>query len=314
LNDQIYANLGPSVGTIFLLPLLILYLRQTSSMLSEKESKVRESMRIMGMKMRNYYLTWFIRYFAVFCVVHGICTGIIYYQLPYIPFYIPLILFLLFDIVIIVQNFFIQVFLSRAKLGVVIALLFFVLQFVASLVVSNSSSPDEHFKTLLSIVPHVAFILGFSNMLYFESKQITADFSTSINNYTLKTALFSFVVNIIVYLFLLWYLDQVIPSEWGAKRHPLFCCCEKHFERTQRIIPARQRSRNTYEEVDNTFKAMEKSNDIIEIADLRKEFNGGDLVAVDNLNLKIYKNQIFVLLGHNGAGKTTTISMLTGIT
>jgi ATP-binding cassette subfamily A (ABC1) protein 3 len=42
-------------------------------------------------------------------------------------------------------------------------------------------------------------------------------------------------------------------------------------------------------------------------------------VAVDKLNLKMYKDQITVLLGHNGAGfylikgKTTTISMLTGL-
>lgn len=35
--------------------------------------------------------------------------------------------------------------------------------------------------------------------------------------------------------------------------------------------------------------------------------------AVDNLNLRMYENEITVLLGHNGAGKTTTISMLTGI-
>ena len=27
----------------------------------------------------------------------------------------------------------------------------------------------------------------------------------------------------------------------------------------------------------------------------------------------MYKNQIFVLLGHNGAGKTTTLSMLSGL-
>jgi ATP-binding cassette subfamily A (ABC1) protein 3 len=37
------------------------------------------------------------------------------------------------------------------------------------------------------------------------------------------------------------------------------------------------------------------------------------MVAVDNLSLNIYNDQIFVLLGHNGAGKTTTISMLTGM-
>ena len=47
------------------------------------------------------------------------------------------------------------------------------------------------------------------------------------------------------------------------------------------------------------------------IMGLKKEF--GDFIAVQNLNLKMYDSQIFVLLGHNGAGKTTTISMLTGL-
>ena len=35
--------------------------------------------------------------------------------------------------------------------------------------------------------------------------------------------------------------------------------------------------------------------------------------AVDELSLSLFRDQIFVLLGHNGAGKTTTLSMLTGI-
>ena len=34
--------------------------------------------------------------------------------------------------------------------------------------------------------------------------------------------------------------------------------------------------------------------------------------AVDDLNMSMFKDQIFVLLGHNGAGKTTTLNMLTG--
>ena len=36
-------------------------------------------------------------------------------------------------------------------------------------------------------------------------------------------------------------------------------------------------------------------------------------VAVDNLYLNMYQDQITVLLGHNGAGKTTTMSMLVGL-
>jgi ATP-binding cassette, subfamily A (ABC1), member 3 len=122
-------------------------------------------MRIMGMQMRYYYLTWFIRYFAIYCVVHAVAAAIISYQLAHIPFYIPFILFLMFDAVIIIQNFFVQVFLSRAKLGVVITLLYFVLQYVASLVITNNSSQTEGFNNIMSIIPHVAYILAFSNVL-----------------------------------------------------------------------------------------------------------------------------------------------------
>ncbi len=39
-----------------------------------------------------------------------------------------------------------------------------------------------------------------------------------------------------------------------------------------------------------------------------------DLVAVDNLNLKIAQGEIFSLLGINGAGKTTVIKMLSCLT
>jgi ABC-2 type transport system ATP-binding protein len=38
---------------------------------------------------------------------------------------------------------------------------------------------------------------------------------------------------------------------------------------------------------------------------------GGDVLAVDGVNLAIAENSIYALLGPNGAGKTTTISMLT---
>ena len=46
----------------------------------------------------------------------------------------------------------------------------------------------------------------------------------------------------------------------------------------------------------------------IAIRGLRKVFDtpDGEKVAVRNLHVNIYANQIFALLGHNGAGKTTS--------
>ena len=35
------------------------------------------------------------------------------------------------------------------------------------------------------------------------------------------------MIDILLYLLLTWYLDQVVPNEWGAKKHPLFCCYDQ---------------------------------------------------------------------------------------
>jgi ABC-2 type transport system ATP-binding protein len=51
---------------------------------------------------------------------------------------------------------------------------------------------------------------------------------------------------------------------------------------------------------------------VIETSNLVKIYKEGTIKAVDNLNLKIGRGEIYALIGANGSGKTTTISMLTG--
>ncbi len=50
---------------------------------------------------------------------------------------------------------------------------------------------------------------------------------------------------------------------------------------------------------------------MIEADQLHRNF--GNLLAVDNLSLRIEQGEFFAFLGPNGAGKTTTIKMLTGL-
>jgi ABC-type multidrug transport system ATPase subunit len=53
---------------------------------------------------------------------------------------------------------------------------------------------------------------------------------------------------------------------------------------------------------------MEK---ILEVRNLCKSY--GDLKAVDNLNLDVYRGDVFGFLGPNGAGKSTSLRMLLGL-
>ncbi|HSB56184.1 MAG TPA: ATP-binding cassette domain-containing protein [Nitrosopumilaceae archaeon] len=60
-----------------------------------------------------------------------------------------------------------------------------------------------------------------------------------------------------------------------------------------------------------TDPIIENGHDIIEVRNLTKKFKS--FVAVDSVNLKIKKGELFGLLGPNGAGKTTLINMLSTI-
>jgi len=53
------------------------------------------------------------------------------------------------------------------------------------------------------------------------------------------------------------------------------------------------------------------SESLVETFNLTKRFR--DITAVDHLNLKIRRGEVFGFLGPNGAGKTTTIRMLCGL-
>ena len=58
---------------------------------------------------------------------------------------------------------------------------------------------------------------------------------------------------------------------------------------------------------------METKNEYaIETKDLVKIYKTGKVKAVDGLNLRIRKGEIYALIGANGSGKTTSLNMITG--
>jgi len=76
------------------------------------------------------------------------------------------------------------------------------------------------------------------------------------------------------------------------------------------LLPDSQRA--GYRPVEIVPQAVSAAADVaIEARDLTKRF--GDFTAVDRVNFRIRRGEIFGFLGSNGCGKTTTMKMLTGL-
>lgn len=58
---------------IYILPMY----RLISMIVSEKESKARESMKMMGLNDFSYWLSWWIYYIVITTVISGLCIGVL---------------------------------------------------------------------------------------------------------------------------------------------------------------------------------------------------------------------------------------------
>ncbi|WP_172620674.1 ABC transporter ATP-binding protein [Rubrobacter xylanophilus] len=65
------------------------------------------------------------------------------------------------------------------------------------------------------------------------------------------------------------------------------------------------------EELATRSGAGDVKEEVIRIRGLRKRY--GEVVAVDGVDLTVYRGEVFGILGPNGAGKTTTLEMVEGL-
>jgi ATP-binding cassette subfamily A (ABC1) protein 3 len=70
----IFSNMMPFfMLLIYILPTY----RLISNIVSEKESKARESMKMMGLVDFSYWLSWFFYYLIIVTIISGLCIGVL---------------------------------------------------------------------------------------------------------------------------------------------------------------------------------------------------------------------------------------------
>lgn len=142
-----------NMATFLVLPLIVVFLRMTSGILTEKESKIREGMKIMGMKNSSFYLSWITWYMIVYTIisllVSLILKGSIYANSDW---FLIFIWHWLFSMTLIAQSLFISTFFTNAKLGNIVAMVFYLFMYMFQFILSSDSTVDESTNNSIAIL------------------------------------------------------------------------------------------------------------------------------------------------------------------
>lgn len=296
---------------------------------------------MMGMRDCSYWLSWYVYYTCVTTVIVLLAWGIL--MINVINFSNPFLILAfmwLYAQAIFPQILFITMFLESSKYSNIIgALIYFAFNLIGLPVQRPIASSAA--KLYLSIIPQVAMQQFCGVFATLEGNTIGLNFdnaSDDVYNYSYTKGIVMLVISSVVFTLIAFYLDKVLPRQYGERLSLCFCFQKKHLccccdgeeagaaagsnnrtsvfdEDTASRDPFELRyieDGNNYEPVSPEIAQLEQLNQCLRIEDLTKEYEDG-VQAVDGINLKMYSGQIFALLGHNGAGKSTMISMLTGL-
>ncbi|GCC25067.1 hypothetical protein chiPu_0003472 [Chiloscyllium punctatum] len=337
-------------NTAFFFPLLMMlaWLISVASMVRnlvfEKELRLEEYTKMLGVKPIVHFLVWFLDTFFVLILSSAFITIILKASeiLPNSNGFIIFLFLLDFGVSVIALSYLIATFFSHANTAALSACLIYIITFFPYMVlvaVQNQLSFSS--QILICLLCPTAFSQGSYLITLFEGDGIGIQWNNMYDmpgdgdNVSFAWICWMMVIDSVIYFILGWYLQNIFPGKYGSRKRwyfpftslywKTFCDCAKRFDRkvgegywAQNLDCYNQQINvkgDPFNSMDLTGKEMTPPNLNIGVAlrSLTKEFKHKEKVAVKDLNLDFYQGEITALLGPNGAGKTTTMSMLTGL-
>ncbi|CAI2386824.1 unnamed protein product [Moneuplotes crassus] len=310
---------SPLVVVIFLAPFMNFYPKA----LDEKVNRMKEYMRMMGMKDSAYVLSWAIYYtLQIFIVSLEMAIVTSLYLATSSSFILVFLFFFMYGVSLFGFILSLVAIFNNKRTGSAAGV---IIHFATFYIVHAVPKSAGYYSRLLSsFIPNMAMSQGVEVLWKLEDNEAGLNFSTMTHlhkNFNISSYFFMCLVNTVLYTLIAIYLTYTLPNDYGLRKHPLFCIlpssCKKRSKKgnysrlndNHEEIDMEEIKKNTnFEPVPPHFKNRDK----LSIRKLVKVYDNG-LKAVDDLSLTMYKDQIFALLGPNGAGKTSTISIITGL-
>uniref|UniRef100_H3DL31 P-type phospholipid transporter n=1 Tax=Tetraodon nigroviridis TaxID=99883 RepID=H3DL31_TETNG len=288
----------------------------------EKEARLKETMRIMGLNNGILWLSWFISSLIPLLISAGLLVMLLKMG-NLLPYSDPGVVFLFlgsFGVVTIMQCFLISTLFSRANLAAACGgIIYFTLYLPYVLCVAWQDYVGFGAKIVVSLLSPVAFGFGCEYFALFEEQGVGIQWSNLLaspmeeDSYNLTTSICLMLFDAALYGVMTWYIEAVFPGQYGIPRAWYFPFTRTYWcgEKEDQSLSSSSSKGNAEAVCIEEEPAHIKPGVYIE--NLVKVYSNGNKLAVDGLSLKFYNGQITSFLGHNGAGKTTTMSILTGL-
>ncbi|RWS11247.1 ATP-binding cassette sub-family A member 7-like protein, partial [Dinothrombium tinctorium] len=293
----------------------------TKSIVYEKEKRLKEFMKVMGLSNGVLWLSWFVDSF-IFMFISCILLDFILIGgniLQYSDASVVFFFLLLYCIAVIFQSFLLSTFFSKANMAAAAGgIIFFMTYLPYPFLVLWEEKLTGWEKSFACLIPNVAFGFGCSYLAHFEENGIGVHwhniFESPIPNdhFSLAYVLVIFLKDSLIFGFMTWYIEAVFPGEYGVPKPFYFFLTKSYWTNSPKLKKFDEDVERSILSDTNFEEEPVNLNLGIAIQRLTKVYKGCKL-AVDNLTLNFYEGQITSFLGHNGAGKTTTISILTGL-
>lgn len=334
-SNPFYGRVGFLLGLAMTMATLYPMSRLVKAVVEEKETKMREVMKIMGLLDWVHQLSWFLTAFVTFfwiaiSATYITTTSFIRASNTFIIFGY----FFLFTLSEINLSFLVAVFFSNSKLAAIVGpVVLFATLLPRFIFLTTNANESQTEKYLASILSPTAFSFGADIIASYEDGGIGVQFSNIGEGlYNFSDCLSFMFFDAVLYGVLAWYLDQVLPTEYGTPRKPWFILLPSYWcpgsgpRRGYSVLDSNGQDLLDLDDMSEfaTGEASQSQGNIepipadmkdsaqVVIKGLTKRYDDGKL-AVKGLDMVMLEGQITCLLGHNGAGKTTTISMLTGM-
>uniref|UniRef100_A0A8C6VFE1 Cholesterol transporter ABCA5 n=1 Tax=Naja naja TaxID=35670 RepID=A0A8C6VFE1_NAJNA len=289
---------------------------------AEKEKKLKEFLMIMGLHDTAFWLSWVLLYTSLIFVMSLLMSVIATFSslFPKSSSFVIFLLFFLYGISSVFFAFMLTPLFKKSKHVGTVEFLSTLAFGIVGLTIFLVEDIPKSFVWLVSPLCQCTFLIGVAQVMHLEDYEEGVDFSNlTYGPYPLIIAILLLALDSVLYLLLAVYLDQVIPGEYGLRRHFFFFLkpsfWSKRTKNYKELYESNINGNLDFNEIIEPVSSEFQGKEAIRINCVQKSFvkKGETVEALKNLSFDIYEGQITALLGHSGTGKTTLMNILCGL-